>query len=309
MTTSAPPSLIETALTWLLGQVNSSLGGNVLTVSSQNGLSVDVNVPNGPSVDLDNMQFGAAGFSGTLGIDLDAGPLSLELFGGFVVALKAFSITLTNNTITATDIAGALTIPYFTNSDGSSETVDIEVAIGDGGALTVTLAAQQSDPSTMTPDGLVSLQYDLPLGSSIDLEVATLEIAEKAGVWAVTLTGSLALDTAGIDWPEIEFRGLSIDRPGTSRWPADGSTSPVRPPSTSTGSTSRCRSWASVNDQSGRWIGFTGDIHLVEGVALGGSVRGLQINLDTGSVSFTGVAIDFEIPEFSASPGTSTTIS
>ena len=111
MSVSAPTSLIETALGWLLGQVNTALGGNVLTVGSQNGLSVDLNVPNGPSVDLDNMQFGSSGFSGALGIDLGASPLSLEMFGGFTVALSAFSITLTDNTITATDIAGLVDDP------------------------------------------------------------------------------------------------------------------------------------------------------------------------------------------------------
>jgi hypothetical protein len=301
MTISAPPSLTETALTWLLGQVNTSLGGNVLTVSSQNGLSVDVNVPNGPSVDLDNMQFDTAGFSGTLAIDLDAGPVSLEMFGGFTVSLNAFSITLTDNTITATNIAGALTIPYFTDASGNSKTVDIEVAVGAGGALTVTLAAQQSDPSTMTPDGLVSLQYNLPLGSSIDLEVATLEMAEKAGVWAVTLTGSLTLDTVGIDWPEIEFRGLSIDSAGNISLAGGWIDLPGHTAIDFFGFHVALQKLGFGSDPTthptAHWIGFSGDINLVEGVPLGGSVPGLQVNLDTGAVSFSGVSVDFEIPD------------
>jgi hypothetical protein len=297
MSVSAPTSLIEAALGWLLGEVNTALGGNVLTVSSKNGLSVDVNVPDGPTVDLDNMQFGSAGFSGTLGIDLGTTPLSLEMFGGFTVTLSAFSITLTDNTITATDIAGSLTIPYFTNSDGSSETIDIEVAVGAGGALTVTLAAQQSDPSTMTPDGLVSLKYDLPLGSSIDLEVATLEIAEKAGLWTVTLTGSLFLDTAGIDWPEIELRGLSINSAGHISLQGGWIDLPSQTAIDFFGFHVALQKLGFGSDTTGRWIGFSGDVNLVEGVPLGGSVRGLQINLDTGAVSFSGVSVEFEIPD------------
>ena len=297
MSVSAPTSLIETALGWLLSQVNTALGGNVLTVGTQNGLSVDLNVPNGPSVDLDNMQFGSAGFSGALAIDLGTTPLSLEMFGGFTVALTAFSITLTDNTVTATDIAGSLTIPYFTNSDGSSETIDIEVAVGAGGALTVTLAAQQSDPSTMTAEGLVSLQYDLPLGSSIDLEVATLEIAEKAGIWAVTLTGSLTLDTAGINWPEIELRGLSIDSVGHISLEGGWIDLPSQTAIDFFGFHVALQKLGFGSDTTGRWIGFSGDVNLVEGVPLGGSVRGLQINLDTGAVSFSGVSVDFAIPD------------
>jgi hypothetical protein len=297
MSVSAPESLIESALAWLLGQVNTALGGSVLTVSTNNGLSIDVSVPSGPSVDLDNLQYGSAGFSGTLGIDLDSGPLSLEMFGGFTVSLSAFSITLTDNTITATDIAGALTIPYFTNADGSSETIDIEVAVGAGGALTVTLAAQQSDPSAMTPEGLVSLQYDLPLSSSIDLEVATLEIAEKAGVWAVTLTGSLMLDTAGINWPEIDLRGLSIDSVGHISLQGGWLDLPSQAAIDFFGFHVALQKVGFGSDTTGRWIGFSADVNLVEGVPLGGSVRGLQINLDTGAVSFSGISVDFTIPD------------
>jgi hypothetical protein len=296
VTTSAPPSLIETALTWLLGQVNTSLGGNVLTVSSQNGLSVDVNVPDGPSIDLDNMQFGAAGFSGSLGIDLDAGPLSVEMFGGFTVALSAFSITLTNNTITGTNIAGALTIPYFTDS-GNPKTVDIEVTIGAGGALTVTLAAQQSDPSKMTPDGLVSLQYSLGPSSSIDLEVATLEISEKSGTWTVTLTGALTLETADIDWPEIEFRGLSIDSAGNISLAGGWIDLPGQTAIDFYGFHVGLQKLGFGSDKTGKWIGFSGDINLVEGIPLGASVQGLQINLGTGAVSLAGVSVDFSIPD------------
>ena len=51
------------------------------------------------------------------------------------------------------------------------------------------------------------------------------------------------------------------------------------------------------SDPSGKWIGFNGDIHLVEGLSLGGSVRGLRINLTTGAVSLDGVSISFEIPD------------
>jgi hypothetical protein len=300
MTDSALVGPAEAALAWLLGQVNHALGGDVLTVSTQNGLSVDVTA-GGTSVDLDNMQLGPAGFSGTLGLALGATPLTLEMFGGFTVALSAFSITVTDAAITGTNIAGALTIPYFTNSDGTSQTIDIEVTVAAGGALSVTLAAQQSDPSAMTPDGLVSLQYDLPGDlpdgtASIGLEVGTLEIAEQAGVWTLTLTGSLTLDIAGIDWPEIELRGLSIDSAGHISLAGGWLDLPSQTAIDFYGFHVALQQVGFGSDGSGRWIGFSGDVSLVEGVPLGGSVRGLQINLDTGAVSLSGVSVDFAIP-------------
>ncbi len=33
-------------------------------------------------------------------------------------------------------------------------------------------------------------------------------------MWQLTLTGAIALDTVGIDWPEVQLRGLSIDSKG-----------------------------------------------------------------------------------------------
>jgi hypothetical protein len=296
MTVSAPEGLAGAALGWLVGQVNKHLAGTVLTFSGQNGISVGVDVQDGPAIDLSGLQVGQHGVSGTLSIDLSAGPLSLEMFGGFKVALSSFSITLTDGAVTATEIAGALTIPYFTNSDDTSQTIDIEVSVGAGGALTVTLAAQQSDPGKMTPDGLVSLQYSLPAGSSIDLEVATLEIAEKAGVWALTLTGSVTLDTAGIDWPQIELRGLSIDSAGHVSLGGGWLDLPSQKAIDFFGFHVALQKLGFGSDASGRWIGFSGEVNLVEGVPLGGSVRGLQLNLDTGAVSFSGVSVSFEIP-------------
>ncbi len=296
MSVSAPEGLADAALGWLVDQVNKELVGTVLTFSGQNGLSVGVEVQGGPAIDLAGLQIGQHGVSGTLSIDLGAGPLSLEMFGGFKVALSSFSITLTDGAITATDIAGALTIPYFTNSDDTSQTIDIEVAVGAGGALTVTLAAQQSDPGKMTPDGLVSLTYQLGAGSSIDLEIATLEIAQKSGVWSVTLTGSIALDTAGIDWPEIELRGLSIDSAGHVSLEGGWLDLPSQTAIDFFGFHVALQKLGFGSDATGRWIGFSGEVNLVEGVPLGGSVRGLQINLDTGAVSFSGVSVSFEIP-------------
>jgi hypothetical protein len=66
MSAPALPSLTETALTWLVSKVNGSLGTD-LTVSYNDGLSLTLTTPGGTSVDFASLQFGTAGFSGTLG--------------------------------------------------------------------------------------------------------------------------------------------------------------------------------------------------------------------------------------------------
>jgi hypothetical protein len=299
MSTLSPVGLItDAAIQAILAKVNAALGSDMLTFSDTNGISVALAVPGAPSVALDGVQTGAGGVSGHLHIDgISAGqPLSASLFGGFTVGLTAFDLVLAEGAFVSTQIEGQLTIPYFTNQDGTSETVDIEVAVKGDGSLSVTLAAQQSDPNSMTPDGLVSLQYDLPLDSSIDLEVATIEISENQDVWSITLTGSLALDTVSIDWPEIELRGLSIDSKGHISLQGGWLDLPSQTAIDFFGFHVALQRLGFGQDSTGRWIGFDGDLNLVEGVPIGGSVRGLQINIDTGEVSFSGVAVDFEIP-------------
>lgn len=301
--TLTPLGIVTDATTsWIVSQVNAALGSDVLTLSDDNGLSVGLAVAGEPRVAVDNLQSGPSGVSGRLHIDgLDTAPLSADLFGDFSVALSAFDVTVANGGIASLHIAGALTIPYFTNRDGSAETVDIDVSVRSDGTLAVTLSAQQS--GSTTPDGLVQLHYDLPLDATIDLEIAALEIdRDTAGVWKVTVSGSLALGTGAaagqspLAWPSVDLRGLSIDSAGHVTLAGGWIDLPSQAALDFYGFHIALQKLGLGNDQSGRWIGFTGDIHLVEGISLGGSVRGLQINLDTGSVSFTGVAIDFEIP-------------
>ncbi len=290
--------LADAAIAVIVEQANAALGLEVLSFSDGKGISLAVQMPEAPLVALDNLTT-AGGIGGRLHID-DIPPegLSASLFGDFTVALTAFDLTLSQGAFVSTNIAGRLTVPYFTNAAEEHQTVDVEVAVRADGSLAVTLAAQQSDPAKMTPDGLVKLHYDLPAETSIDLEIATLEVErESDGVWRLTLTGSIALDTVGIDWPEVELRGLSIDSKGNVTLKGGWIDLPSQAAIDYFGFHVALQRLGFGADSSGRWIGFDGDVNLVEGVPLGGSVRGLKVNIDTGAVSFSGVSVDFEIPD------------
>ena len=306
--TLSPMGLITDAVIGtIVQQVNSALGTTanpVLTASDgSDGISFALAVPGEPVVALDNLTAGAGGVGGRLHIDdIPPGGLSASLFGDFTVALTAFDLTLAQGAFVATNIAGALTIPFFTSVDSSgnntSQTVDVEVAVRANGSLAVTLAAQQSDQGKMTPDGLVSLHYSLPVGSSIDLEIATLEVDldKSDGVWRLTLTGSLTLGTDGIQWPEVELRGLSIDSAGHVTLQGGWIDLPRHAAIDFYGFHVALQRLGFGSDSTGRWIGFDADVNLIEGMTLGGTVRGLQVNIDTGAVSLSGVSVDFEIP-------------
>jgi hypothetical protein len=296
--TLSPTGLIgDLVIQTLTKQVNSALGGTVLTVSdSVSGISLALALPGEPAVALDNLTTDG-GLGGRLHIDdIPPGGLSASLFGDFTVALTSFDLTLAQGAFVSTDIAGTLTVPDFTGS-GNDQTVDIEVAIKADGTLAVTLAAQQSDPSTMTPDGLVALHFSLADGvGALDLAVSTLEITDAGGTWSLTLTGSLTLTTADINWPEVDLRGLSIDSAGNVSLQGGWIDLPSHAAIDFYGFHVDLQRLGFGSTGGDKWIGFDANVNLVEGVTLGGSVRGLQVNLTTGGVSFAGISVDFEIP-------------
>jgi hypothetical protein len=298
----SPTDLITSAvISTLVNQVNSSLGAQpnspVLTVTdSGSGVSLALAMQGEPTVALDNLTTDG-GLGGRLHIDdIPPGGLSASLFGDFTVALTSFDLTLAKGAFVSTDIAGSLTIPDFTGS-GNEQTIDIEVAIRADGTLAVTLAAQQSDPSTTTPDGLIALHFPLADGvGELDLAVSTLEITETGGKWSLTLTGSLTLTTEDINWPEVDLRGLSIDSAGNVSLQGGWIDLPSHAAIDFYGFHVALQRLGFGTTGTDKWIGFDADVNLVEGVSLGGSVRGLQVNLTTGGVSFAGISVDFEIP-------------
>ena len=307
-TLSATGLIANAGVQALVERVNDALHAPVsepvLTYSDSDGISMAVAEAQAPKVIVEHLQSGAEGVSGRLFIEIpEEHPLSAELFGDFTVALTAFDLTLAKGAFVSTNITGSLQIPFFTNEDGSPETIDFEVAVRADGSLAVTLAAQQSEADKMTADGLVKLHYQLPAESSIDLSIATLELEREAdGVWQLTLTGAIALDTVGIDWPEVQLRGLSIDSKGNVKLQGGWIELPSHTAIDFFGfhvGLQRLGFGSEVNGEgkTQRWIGFDGEVNLVEGVPLGGSVRGLQVNLSTGAVSFKGVSVAFEIED------------
>jgi hypothetical protein len=293
MPTGSVLSLIEMA-------VLKALSGAITVDRTADGLTFGGSLPPGgaPAVRFEQLHVGSGGVSGHFVVDgIDTNhPLRATFSGGFAVGLTKFDLTLRDGGFAGSDIAGQFTLPFFRNADGTAETLDVEVVLRDGG-FSLILSAQQSDPKKQTRDGLVHLQYTLPASSRLDLTLASFELGESHGVWKLALAGRLALTTAGLAWPVFEFKGLRVD--STGRVEIDGGWIDL-PAHTSLdffGFHVGLRRFGLSTDGSGhRIVGIDGEINLVEGLPLGGSVRGLEINLDTGAVSFAGVAVSFTIP-------------
>ncbi|GGH11493.1 hypothetical protein [Silvibacterium dinghuense] len=292
-------SLLESLGVPILQEVaDAALGQGVLTLSDDaSGLTVGVTLSSGQSLHADDVTFmGSQGFSGHFYVDgLDANPLSATLAGGFAIALTAFDVTIANGGMAASTIGGALTIPFFTDENGNPETLDVEVSTKQDGSLCITLAATTSSPTT--PDGLVQLVYNLPGGlGSVEIDVASIEFDESAGTWTIIISGNLIITVPGLNWPSIELRGLGIDSKGNISLQGGWINLPNQMALDFYGFSIALQALGFGSDASGKWIGFNGDINLVEGLSLGGSVQGLKVNLTTGSISFNGVGISFEIP-------------
>jgi hypothetical protein len=301
MSTLLPVSLLESlGLQVVQEAADAAFGPGVLTISADsNGLTAGFQFSSGQAVNLDDLQLGAQGLSGRLWIDgLTANPLSATLGDGFDVALTAFDLTFANGSLAASNIGGALTIPFFTDPSGNPSTVDIDVSTKADGSIAITVSA---DPSqNTTSEGLVQLSYDLPGGlGNVEIDVDSLSLDKSAsGVWTLTLSGNLIITTPDLNWPTIELNGLSIDSKGHIKLAGGWINLPNHMALDFYGFHLGLQQLGFGTDASGdKWIGFSGDIQLVEGLTLGGSVRGLQINLTTGALTLDGVSISFEIPD------------
>jgi hypothetical protein len=294
-----PTSLLESLGLGLLQKAaDAALGPGVLTISSDsNGMSAGLTLSSGQTINIDDLTVNAQGLSGRLFVGgLDNNPLSATLYDGFAVALTAFDITLAHGGLAASHIGGSLTIPFFTDSNGNLQTVDIEISTKSDGSLSITLAAESTQDTT--PDGLIQLKYELASVGSVEIDVASLEINEANNTWSLLISGNLIVETAGLSWPSIELTGLGIDSKGNISLQGGWIDLPNQMALDFYGFHVALEKLGFGSDANGdKWVGFNGDIHLVEGISLGGSVRGLQINLTHPSVSLDGVSISFEIPD------------
>jgi hypothetical protein len=293
------PMLAHLGAQALQAAADQSLGPGVLTVAFDNSaLSVGVRLSGGQKVNIDSLSIGDEGLSGRLFVeDLAAHPLSMSLFDGFDVALTDFDITLANGGLAASHIGGRLTIPFFTDENGEPKTVAIEFGYKSDGTVSISLAAVD-DSNPITADGLVNLEYKIGSLVTIDLDLASLEVdTAPDGTWRILLSGNLGISVEGMSWPGFELRGLGIDSKGHVTVDGGWINLPHQMALDFHGFHVALEKIGFGQDGSGRWIGFSGDIYLVEGMKLGGSVRGLRINLDTGALSFDGVGIAFEIPD------------
>lgn len=279
--------------------VDASLGPGVLTVAAGGaGLSLKLDVGHGQAIDFSGISFDGGALNAHLSIDgiSDDNPLQATLLDGFSIALTAFEVAIVKGDLRDAHVQGRFQIPFFTDDSGQPKSVDVELTVRADGGLSITLAA--TTQAATTADGLVQLEYAIGGGAVVvELNVASFEVDQLPdGTWRILISGRLQLTTADLQWPGFELKGLGIDSHGNISIDGGWIDLPSQTALDFYGFHVGLQRLGFGHDSSGRWLGFNGDIHLVEGLSLGGSVRGLRINLDSGALSFDGVAIEFSVP-------------
>jgi hypothetical protein len=179
-------------------------------------------------------------------------------------------------------------LPYFESPLG------IELSFNQTGVVSAAIAAWQPSGETQEA-GVVVLER--PGLLSLSLESIRLALSNR--VVSLSLSGELTPRIGEIHWPSVSVDEFTIDSRGHVR--IDGGMLDL-------GSTASfdfhgfkmeiSKIGFGTDDDGTRWIGFSGGIHLVEGVPLGGSVEGLKIKWkgDDIGLELKGIGIEMAVP-------------
>ncbi len=231
-------------------------------------------------IKFSNAFIGDGGFSGEIAADWTPA-FAGEIFG-VTFGLKRLGLTFVQNSLESSEIVGTITLPYF------DEDVEVEIGLNLDGSFTAALR---------TEDGLVTLTKP----NILRLDLESLGFAFTGGTFTATLSGHVTPLFGGLDWPAFQVKELSIDSDGNVRF--DGGWMDLREQYSLDfhGFTLEITKlgFGKTDDGTGKWIGFSGGLNLVDGLSAGASVEGLRLSwYDSGDigVSLNGVGVELDIP-------------
>jgi hypothetical protein len=249
----------------------------------------EIHMPDGMSsavptdLTFDDCYIGSGGFSGSVSADWIPA-FSGSLFG-IAFELNHLGISFVQNSITEADIGGKLTLPFFDHP------TDVAIGIDLRGDLTVSLTSTGSN-------GL----YKLTKPGVLEMELDSIGFELKDGVFMAKLSGVVTPLFGGLNWPGFKVEELSIDSKGhvhlQGGWLALREQYSLDFHGFHIGIT---KIGFGKTEDGGKWVGFSGELKLVDGFTAGASVEGLRVTwYEDGrdpKVSFNGIGVEFEIPE------------
>ena len=208
-----------------------------------------------------------------------------ELFG-IPFGLKTLFLNIRQNAFEQSQVNGKLLLPFF------DDPVDVELGLNLDGGFTVRLA---------TGNGLHSLKKE----GILEFDIDSLGFEVEGGTFTAKLSGKLKPllgANKGLEWPTFDVKELTIDSEGNVH--LEGGWLDVR-------------NQYSLNfygfqieitklgfgktEDGGKWIGFSGSLLLIEGLAAGASVEGLRIvwyddNPGESKITLNGIGVVFDVP-------------
>ena len=256
---------------------------------------------------LRNFHIGSGGLNGSVSGNWSPTVTETEISGngagsffGISFGLQNLELELLQNAVTGMEINGILFLPFF------NQPIGVNFAITLDGTIGVELSEIQP-PGIAYDAGLVKLEID----DVLKITVERLGFEIKNGVFTAKLSGAIQpLFLKDIfDWPSSKINELSIDSHGNVYFDGGWLDIPEKYSIDFYGfQIDITKLGMGKTEDGGKWIGFSGELSLVDGFTAGASVEGLRIiwyddGRDT-KITLNGLGVEFEIPDVLRFKGT-----
>lgn len=207
---------------------------------------------------------------------------------GIPFGLKDIELEFKQNAFQKSEIKGELLLPFF------DEPVEVDIGLSLDGGFSVAL-------TSTGPNGLKKLTKP----GVLEIELDSIGFELKDGVFLAKLSGQITPlfgANKGLNWPGFKVEELSIDSKGhvhlQGGWLALREQYNLDFHGFHIGIT---KLGFGKTEDGGKWVGFSGELKLVDGFTAGASVEGLRITwYDDGrdtKISFNGIGVEFKIPD------------
>ncbi|MEA2602073.1 MAG: hypothetical protein QOF89_3065 [Acidobacteriota bacterium] len=250
-------------------------------------------------VSLSDLLIGSSGFSGKVTANWTAGSgakfaATSEAVGtagtgtlfGYPFTLHSLMLDFKQNVPIDSTLKAEILLPFF------DEPADVEISLGVDGGFHVSL-------DSTGPNGLRTLRKE----GVLELELDSIAFDIKDGLLSTTLSGKLTPLFGGLDWPTFDVKELSIDSKGHVHLDGGWLNVPEQKILDFHGFKIEISQIGfGTNDNGTRWVGFSGGLHLVDGLQAGASVEGLRITWDPAEahpvpkITLNGVGAELSIP-------------
>ncbi len=236
------------------------------------------------AVILADLLIGSSGFSGKVTATWTPANGSGTLLG-CPFTIESLMVELKQDIPVESSLKGLMVLPFF------DEPAEVEVNLAVDGSFHVSLAGTG-------PDGLKTLTK--PNVLEMELDSIGFDVADD--VFTMGLSGKLTPLFGGLTWPTFDVKELSIDSKGHVHLDGGWLKLPEQKTFDFYGFKIEITQLGfGSTDDGGKWIGFSGGIHLVDGLPQGASVEGLRITwYEDGrpaKITLNGAGVELLIPD------------